>query len=74
MVDATMYPAFATLDKWCALSGVSRSRSYELMASGDLVAKKLHARVLIDVHAGLQFLNSLPQANINCGKSKGSQR
>jgi hypothetical protein len=64
MVDVTMYPAFAPLEKWIEFSGVSRSRCYELMASGDLVARKLNNRVLIDVHAGLEFLNSLPTPDI----------
>jgi hypothetical protein len=71
MVEIAMFPAYAPIDKWVEISGVSRSRTYELMASKDIIAKKLHARVLIDVHAGLQFLNSLPTAQINCGKDKG---
>jgi hypothetical protein len=65
MVDVTEWPAFATLERWIELSGVSRSRCYELLSSGDLVGRKLNSRVLIDVHAGLAFLDSLPRPCIN---------
>jgi hypothetical protein len=65
VVDVTAWPAFATLERWIELSGVSRSRCYELMTSGDLICRKLNNRVLVDVHAGLAFLDSLPQPDIN---------
>lgn len=58
-------PNFATIDRWVELSGVSRSTTYELLASGDLVARKLNKRVLIDVKQGLNFLNSLPRPVIS---------
>jgi len=62
-------PAFATLERWIELSGVSRSTTYELLGSGDLIARKLGKRVLIDVQHGLKFLNSLPKAEIRTPKS-----
>ena len=54
------YPAYATIDRWVDLSGVSRTVTYQLLASRQLVARKLNARVLIDVSAGLAFIASLP--------------
>lgn len=61
---AAEYPAFATLAVWQRLSGVSRSRTYELLAAGHLRAIKLRSRTLIDVEAGLAWMRTLPAAEI----------
>lgn len=53
-------PAYATIAAWCALSAMGRSSTYEALARGDLRAKKLGARTLIDVPHGLAWLDSLP--------------
>ena len=58
------YPAYATIDRWVEISGVSRTVTYQLLASRQLVARKLNARVLIDVPAGLAFIASLPAPTI----------
>ena len=58
------YPAYATIDRWVEISGISRTVTYQLLASRQLVARKLNARVLIDVPAGLAFIESLPAPNI----------
>ena len=58
------YPAFATLTDWQRLSGISRSRTYELLAAGQLRAVKLGGRTLIDVEAGLAWMRGLPPAAI----------
>jgi hypothetical protein len=57
-------PAFATIRDWCRLSGVSRSVTYELLAAGHLHARKVGARTLVDVHAGIQWLDRQPLARI----------
>lgn len=57
-------PAYATVPEWCRLSGVGRSRTYELLGTGQLRAKKLGARTLIDVAHGLAWLDSLPVAAV----------
>jgi excisionase family DNA binding protein len=62
--DAPLRPAYCTIAQWCQLSGIGRSTTYELLASGDLTAKKLGARVLIDVEHGLAFIRNLPDAKI----------
>ncbi len=61
--NATL-PVRATIAAWCALSGMSRSRTYEALGTGHLHAVKLGTRVLIDVAQGLAWLNSLPPAAI----------
>ena len=58
------YPAFATLADWQRLTGISRSRTYELLAAGHLRAVKLRSRTLIDVEAGLAWMRTLPAAEI----------
>jgi excisionase family DNA binding protein len=70
VVEPETVPLFAHIDRWTEMTGVSRSTTYELIGSGELRARKLGARVLIDVAHGLQFLNSLPVADINMGKRR----
>lgn len=59
-----MVPQYATINTWVELSGVSRTVTYELLGTGKLIGKKLRARLLIDVTAGLAFINSLPPPKI----------
>ena len=65
--NATL-PLFCSIPRWCALSGLSRSVCYQMIGDGRLRAVKCGARTLIDVTAGLAFLNSLPTAVIRMGK------
>jgi len=58
------FPAYATIPDWCAISGMGRSKTYEALGRGDLRAIKIGNRTLIDVAPGLQWMDSLPQANI----------
>lgn len=60
----TEFPAYATVPEWCRLSGVGRSRTYELLGTGQLRAKKLGNRTLIDVTHGLAWLDTLPAAAV----------
>jgi hypothetical protein len=57
-------PKFAPLPAWCALSGMSRTASYNALGRGDLKAIKVGARTLVDVDAGLAWLHSQPAAQI----------
>ena len=54
------YPAFCTIQQWIDISGIGRSKTYELIASGKLTARKLGSRTLVDVQQGLAYLNALP--------------
>ncbi len=57
-------PAYATVPDWCAITGMSRSGTYEALGRGDLRAIKLGARTLVDVQHGLAWLASLPPAAV----------
>lgn len=63
-ISTRAYPAFATILVWCALSGMGRSTTYEAIGAGHLRARKLGARTLIDVAHGLDWLNTLPAADV----------
>ena len=56
------HPAFASINGWCGLSGMSRSGTYIALKAGNLTARKLGGRTLVDVEAGLRWLRSLPSA------------
>jgi hypothetical protein len=52
---------------WIVMSGLGRTRTYELLGRGLLRAIKLGNRTLIDVPHGLAFLAQLPEAVITTG-------
>lgn len=62
-------PKYAPLPGWCALSGMSRTASYNALGRGDLKAIKVGSRTLIDVEAGLAWLRSLPAAQIRAPRA-----
>lgn len=57
---AILAPAFATINDWCQLSGMTKTRTYDALSTGILKGKKLAGRTLVDVPHGLQYLRSLP--------------
>ncbi len=61
----TPTPKFTSIPQWCALSGMSRTGTYNALGRGDLRAVKCGDRTLIDVEAGLAWLRSLPAAQIS---------
>ena len=61
-------PKFTPLSHWCAISGMSRTATYNALGRGDLKAIKVGSRTLIDVDAGLTWLRSLPAARIRAPK------
>jgi hypothetical protein len=61
-------PSYAPISEWGTISGMSRSEIYRRLAAGDLVAKKLGSRTLIDVEAGLAWMRSLPPATFRMPK------
>jgi len=56
---------YATLADWYALSGMRRSMTYNELSRGNLRAKKIGERLLIDVQHGLAWLRTLPEPEIN---------
>jgi len=57
-------PYFATIARWCEISGMGRRATYDALARGELQARKRGRSTLIDVRAGLEWLRSLPPARI----------
>ena len=54
-------PQYGSVATWCELTGISRSKTYELLASGDLIARRLGGRTLVDIQAGLAWIATLPK-------------
>jgi hypothetical protein len=61
-------PKFAPLPQWCAISGMSRTATYNALGRGDLKAIKIGSRTLLDVDTGLAWLRSLPAAQVRAPK------
>ena len=57
-------PEFTTIARWREISGMGRSKTYELLGTGELRAVKCGASLLIDVPHALTYLRSLPPARI----------
>lgn len=55
---------------WCAISGMSRRKTYEELGNGNLKAIKVGTRTLIDVEAGLAWLRTLPAAQIRPSRAR----
>lgn len=64
-----LIPKFAPLPQWCALTGMSRTATYNALGRGDLKAVKVGTRTLLDVDAGLAWLRSQPVAQIRAPKA-----
>jgi excisionase family DNA binding protein len=63
------YPVFATVAGFCDLTGLGKTTVYEMMAAGHLQAVKAGSRTLIEVQPGLDYLRSLPPANVRLPKT-----
>ena len=62
--DAQILPRFAPVRTWCKLSGIGKTRSYELMATGQIPTRKIGSSTLIDIPAGLAWIDSQPAAQL----------
>jgi len=65
---------YAPLPDWYAISGMRRNSTYEALARGDLKAKKLGTRTLIDVEHGLAYLATLPEVKLTTGLRRRAKR
>ncbi len=63
-------PKFGTLDMWMALTGMRRRSTYEALGRGDLKARKVGGRLLIDIEKGLAWIDSQPAAQIRASKPR----
>lgn len=57
-------PAFAHIPDTCRLTGLSRSRLYELIGAGCVHAVKEGTRTLVDVASAVAYLHTLPSARV----------
>src|SRR4051794_23051972 len=55
---ATRQSAYATINDWGLLTGMSRAATYDAISRGHLHTRKLGARTLIDCQAGLAWLDA----------------
>lgn len=58
-------PAYCSLKKWVEISGISRSKSYMLMKSGDLPAKKVGGKTLLKTVECLAWIDAQPDYRPN---------
>jgi hypothetical protein len=65
----TSAPVFVTIPRWCEHTAMSRSSTYAALARGDLRAKKVGTRTIIDFKSGLAWINGLPDARIRPAKA-----
>jgi hypothetical protein len=65
---------YAPLTIWCEISGMTRTATYHALARGDLRAIKQPGgrRTLIDVRAGLAWLDSQPPVQVRSGQPRPS--
>ncbi|WP_286705358.1 MULTISPECIES: helix-turn-helix domain-containing protein [unclassified Acidiphilium] len=63
-MPTSSHPDFVSIQVWAGRTGISRSKTYELLASGDLKARKIGRRTLIDFQHGLSWIENQPLAKI----------
>lgn len=61
-------PFYGPIPKWVSLSGIGRTTTYELISSGALQTRKVGNRTLIDIRAGLAWLDGQPSAQVRMTK------
>lgn len=70
MTTLRTLPEYTPLPQWCEISGMTRTATYHALGRGELRAKKCGRRTLIHVPTGLEYIESLPDAEINVGTPK----
>jgi excisionase family DNA binding protein len=64
-------PKYGPLNTWQQISGVGRSKTYEMLETGELRGIKVGRRLLIDIEAGLAALAAMPPARVGRGEAAG---
>lgn len=57
-------PPFVTIERWTALTTMSRRATFVHIAKGDIVAHKVGRRTLVDVAASMAWIRSRPAPKI----------
>jgi excisionase family DNA binding protein len=65
-------PKYGPFDTWQKITGLGRSKTYEMLQSGELRGIMVGRRLLIDIEAGLAALAAMPPARIGKGEAAGS--
>jgi excisionase family DNA binding protein len=60
-----------SVPKFAEAVGLSKSRVYELVASGELPARRAGGRVLIEAEAGKAWLDALPEYEASWRRRSG---
>ncbi|WP_376094584.1 hypothetical protein ACE7GA_01420 [Roseomonas sp. CCTCC AB2023176] len=64
MRAATYEQETGRISDWCRITGMSRSRTYLLIAAGHLPTYRVGSATFVDIAAGLRWLRSQPPAPI----------
>lgn len=70
-MDPVQLPLMATIADTVKMSGISRSRLYELIKAGEIEARKAGTRTLVVTASVVRWLDNLPQARGNSVRSVG---
>lgn len=57
-------PHYVTIPEWVRRTGISRAKTYELLADKILSSRKIGTRTLLDFAAGVAWIDSQPPAAI----------
>ena len=57
-------PHYGTVQTWLKMSGISRTRTYQLIGEGLIPTRKVAGRTLIDIRAGLAWIANQPPAQV----------
>ena len=60
-----LLPTYVSIQGFCEQTSVSRSTVYRMLAAGDIRAKKIGRRSVIDLEHGLRFFQNAPAAKLN---------
>ncbi len=62
--SAAIVPQYVTIGDWRTLTGIGRSKTYEMLADGVLQAIKVGRSLRIHVPSGLAALEAMPRADV----------
>ena len=57
-------PHYGTVQTWLKMSGMRRTRTYQLIGEGIIPTRKVAGRTLIDIRSGLAWIASQPPAQV----------
>ena len=69
----TPRPQFARIDGIISSFGIARSRIYELIGSGKVIARKDGATTLIDVASVSRYVENLPAAQVRPPRARAQR-